>query len=259
MSNPLSSLAAFNLTGKRILITGGSQGIGLALAEGLGKAGATVIINGRHQNKLDDAASILREQGVYVETIRFDVTDRKDVAEAIALLEQRGAIDVLVNNAGIQRRAPLDQFKDKDWDDMLSTNLTSVYNVSKLVARGMIQRKAGKIINICSVQSELGRQTIAPYAATKGAVKMLTKGMCADWARYNIQVNGLAPGYFETKMNQALVDDRNFSAWLCHRTPAQRWGKVEELQGAAIFFAAEASNFVNGQVLLVDGGLTSVV
>ncbi|MGJ8525670.1 Gluconate 5-dehydrogenase [Halomonadaceae bacterium LMG 33818] len=254
-----SSLSLFDLTGKRILITGASQGIGFSLAEGLGKAGATLIINGRRQNKLDDAQKALEAQGINVETAAFDVTKSEDVKQHIKALEQKGPIDVLINNAGIQRRAPLDQFKDEDWDDIIATNLTSVYLVAKYVARGMIERKGGKIINICSVQSELGRQTIAPYAASKGAVKMLTKGMCADWARFNIQVNGLAPGYFATEMNQALVEDEAFTEWLCQRTPAQRWGKVEELQGASIFFASDASNFVNGQILLVDGGLTSVV
>jgi len=259
MSNSPSSLSLFDLTGKRILITGASQGIGFSLAEGLGKAGATLIINGRRQNKLDDAQKALEAQGIHVETAAFDVTKSAEVKQHIETLEQKGPIDVLINNAGIQRRAPLDQFKDEDWDDIIATNLTSVYLVAKYVARGMIERKGGKIINICSVQSELGRQTIAPYAASKGAVKMLTKGMCADWARFNIQINGLAPGYFATEMNQALVEDAAFTEWLCQRTPAQRWGKVEELQGASIFFASDASNFVNGQILLVDGGLTSVV
>ncbi|WP_025731888.1 SDR family NAD(P)-dependent oxidoreductase [Carnimonas nigrificans] len=259
MSTSLSSLTLFDLTGKRVLITGASQGIGFALAQGLGAAGATVIINGRHQDALDAAAEELSAQGITVETAVFDVTQSDQIALAVEKLEQQGAIDVLINNAGIQRRAPLEQFSQSDWNDIVQANLTSVFNVSQQVVQGMIKRNAGKIINICSVQSELGRQTIAPYTATKGAVKMLTKGMCADWARYNIQINGLAPGYFETKMNKALVEDEAFSEWLCQRTPARRWGKVEELQGAAIFFASDAASFVNGQILLVDGGLTSVV
>jgi len=202
----------------------------------------------------------LAEQGVETRTCIFDVTDREQTRQAIDAFEAaEGPIDILVNNAGIQRRAPLEDYDPQDWNALMRVNLDGVFHTSQAVARHMIARKHGKIINICSVQSELGRPTIAPYAASKGAVKMLTKGMCAEWARHGIQANGLAPGYFATEMNRALVEDPAFSEWLCKRTPAGRWGKVEELCGAAVFLASGASDFINGQILYVDGGLTSVV
>ena len=252
-------MGLFDLTGRRALVTGSSQGIGFALARALGGAGAAVVLNGRDAAKLEVAAAVLRAAGIAVEVAAFDVTDRGAVTEAITRLEAGGALDVLVNNAGIQRRAPLEDFPEATWHEVMRTNLDSVFYVAQAVARGMIGRKRGKIINICSVQSELGRPSIAPYAASKGAVKMLTKGMCADWARYGLQVNGLGPGYFETELTAALVADPAFSEWLCKRTPAGRWGRVEELAGAAIFLASAASDFVNGQIIYVDGGLTSVV
>lgn len=252
-------MTLFDLTGRRALITGSSQGIGLALARALGGAGAAVILNGRSAAKLDVAAATLRNQGISVSTAVFDVTDHVAVGVAVAALERQGPLDVLVNNAGIQRRAPLEDFPEATWHELMKTNLDSVFYVAQAVARGMIGRKRGKIINICSVQSELGRPSIAPYAASKGAVKMLTKGMCADWARHGIQINGIGPGYFETELTAALVADPAFSDWLCKRTPAGRWGRVEELAGAAIFLASGASDFVNGQIIYVDGGLTSVV
>jgi gluconate 5-dehydrogenase len=250
----------FDLAGRRALVTGSSQGIGLALAWALAGAGASVVLNGRDDVKLTGAADALREAGFMVDIAVFDVTDRSAVTSVIDQIEaELGAIDVLVNNAGIQRRAPLQDFGEDTWHEIVRTNLDSVFFVGQAVARHMIGRKRGKIINVCSVQSELGRPGIAPYAATKGAVKMLTKGMCADWARYGVQVNGLGPGYFVTELTRTLVDDPAFSAWLCNRTPAGRWGQVEELGGAAIFLASAASDFVNGQVIYVDGGLTSVV
>ncbi|MBN8874842.1 MAG: SDR family oxidoreductase [Rhodospirillales bacterium] len=250
----------FDLTGRRALVTGSGQGIGLALASGLGGAGATVVLNGRHADKLERAAQTLRAQGIAVELAPFDVTDQAAVAAGIARIEaDHGPIDILVNNAGLQRRAPLEDFPAETWRELMRTNLDAVFFVGQAVARYMLPRKRGKIINVCSVQSELGRPSIAPYAASKGAVKMLTKGMCADWAPSGLQVNGLGPGYFATELTQALVDDPDFTAWLCKRTPAGRWGKVEELMGAAIFLASAASDFVNGQVLYVDGGMTSVV
>ena len=252
-------MTLFDLTGRRALITGSSQGIGFALARAVGGAGARVVLNGRDSAKLDAAAGVLRAEGIGVEVAAFDVTDYQAVAAAIAGLEADAPIDVLFNNAGIQRRAPLEDFPEATWHELMRTNLDSVFYVAQAVARGMIARKRGKIINICSVQSELGRPSIAPYAASKGAVKMLTKGMCADWARHGLQVNGIGPGYFETELTAALVADPAFSDWLCKRTPAGRWGRVEELAGAAIFLAAGASDFVNGQIIYVDGGLTSVV
>jgi gluconate 5-dehydrogenase len=250
----------FDLAGRRALVTGSGQGIGLALARALGQAGATVVLNGRDVGKLEDAAEGLRADGITVELAAFDVTDQPAVAAGIARIEESsGPIEILVNNAGIQRRAPLQDFAPETWRELMRTNLDSVFYVAQAVARFMIGRGHGKIINICSVQSELGRPTIAPYAASKGAVKMLIRGMCADWARHGLQVNGIGPGYFATPMNQALVDDAAFSDWLCKRTPAGRWGRVEELGGAVVFLASEASSFVNGQVLYVDGGMTSVV
>ena len=252
-------MTLFDLTGRRALITGSSQGIGFALARALGSAGAAVILNGRDADKLKASAAVLRNEGIVVSTAAFDVTDSAAVGDAIAAQEQHGPLDILVNNAGIQRRAPLEDFPEATWHELMRTNLDSVFYVARAVARGMIGRKRGKIINICSVQSELGRPSIAPYAASKGAVKMLTKGMCADWARHGLQVNGIGPGYFETELTAALVADPAFSDWLCKRTPAGRWGWVEELAGAAIFLASDASNFVNGQIVYVDGGLTSVV
>ncbi len=250
----------FDLSGRRALITGSAQGIGLALAYGLARAGASLVLNGRDEARVQAAAAAMRAEGFAAEYAVFDVTDPAAVAAAVDRVEATsGPIDILFNNAGIQRRAPLEEFPGEAWEAILATNLSSVFYVSQAVARHMIPRGRGKIINICSVQSQLGRPTIAPYTASKGGVAMLTKGMCADWAKYGIQANGLAPGYFATKMNQALVDNAEFSAWLCKRTPAGRWGEVEELNGAAVFLASEASNFVNGQILFVDGGMTSCV
>ncbi len=253
-------MTLFDLRGRRALITGSSQGIGLALARALGSAGAAVVLNGRDTGKLAAAAAALRGEGVRVETAAFDVTDPTAVATAVERLEDGpGGLDVLVNNAGIQRRAPLEDFPEATWHELMRTNLDSVFYVAQAVGRRMIARGRGKIINICSVQSELGRPGITPYAASKGAVKMLTKGMCAEWARHGLQINGIGPGYFATELTQALVADSEFSAWLCRRTPAGRWGRVEELAGVAIFLASAASDFVNGQIIYVDGGMTSVV
>lgn len=249
----------FDLHGRTALVTGSSRGIGRALARGLGEAGARVVLNARDATALDAAVAELRAAGIDAAAACFDVTDEAAVAAGIAGLDAAGGINILVNNAGMQHRGALDQFELADWKRLMATNLDSVFLVSRAVARGMIARGGGRIINICSVQSELGRPSIAPYAASKGAVKMLTKGMCADWARHNIQVNGIGPGYFETELNAALVADARFSEWLCARTPAGRWGKVEELIGAAVFLASDAASFVNGHVLYVDGGITSVL
>jgi len=250
----------FDLSGRRALITGSGQGIGLALAYGLARAGATVVLNDLDEARVKAAADQMKAQGFTAEYAVFDVTNQTAVQAAVDHIEKDfGPIGILVNNAGIQRRAPLEDFASENWDAIVNVNLTSVFYVSQAVARHMIGRKQGKIINICSVQSQLGRPTIAPYAATKGAVAMFTKGMCADWAKYGIQANGVAPGYFATEMNKALVENEEFSGWLCKRTPAGRWGNVEELTGAAVFLAADASSFVNGQVIYVDGGLTSTV
>lgn len=254
------STTLFDLTGKTALVTGSSQGIGLALARGLAEAGATVILNGRDRDKLGQAVDALRAKGLKAESAAFDVTDAASVQDAMADLASRHAsVDILVNNAGIQKRGPLVDFEKRDWDKLMATNIDSVFLVSQAVARGMIERGQGKIINICSVQSELGRPGIAPYTASKGAVKMLTKAMCAEWARHGLQVNGIGPGYFKTELTEALVSNAEFSGWLAARTPAGRWGNVDELVGAAIFLASPASSFVNGHILMVDGGMTSVV
>lgn len=250
----------FNLTGRTALITGGSRGIGFALAEGLARAGASIILNGRDGDALDAAVQRLRGHGVAVSSARFDVTEPTQVHEAVNGLLAAGAdIDILINNAGVQRRAPLHEFADEDWRDLMRTNLDSIYFVSKAVVPHMIERGRGKIINIASVQAELARPTIAPYTASKGAVRNLTRGMCADWAQYGIQVNAIAPGYFNTPLNKALVDDPAFDAWLCGRTPARRWGALEDLQGIAVLLASRASDYINGQTIFVDGGMTVVV
>ena len=244
----------FDLTGRRALVTGSSQGIGLALAKGLAQAGASVILNGRDATKL--AASAAEVPGAQV--LAFDVTDHAAVRTAIDAFEaESGAIDVLVNNAGMQFRAPLEDFPVEAFNMLLQTNVMSVFNVGQAVARHMIKRGAGKIINIASVQTSLARPSIAPYTATKGAVGNLTKGMCTDWAKYGLQCNAIAPGYFDTPLNAALVADATFSGWLEKRTPAGRWGRVEELVGACIFLASPASSFVNGHTLYVDGGVTA--
>ena len=254
------TLNLFDLSGRTALITGASRGIGFAIAEALSAAGARVILNGRSASSLDEAALRLRQCGAQVETSVFDVTNAAQAAAAIQLIEESiGPIDILVNNAGIQRRAPLEQFKDSDWRELMATNLDSVYYVSKAVAPHMIARGRGKIINIGSVQCELARPGIAPYTASKGAVKNLTKGMCADWARHGLQINAIGPGYFATPLNKALVEDPVFDEWLRKRTPAGRWGKVEDLHGVAVFLASGASDFINGQTIYVDGGILSVI
>jgi gluconate 5-dehydrogenase len=252
------TLTQFDLSGKTALITGSSAGIGLALAQGLAGAGAAVVLNARNAGKLEAAAARLREQGATVHAMAFDVTDAAAVAAAVAGIEaQIAPIDILINNAGMQKRAPLQDFERADWQQLMRTNLDSVFTVGQAVARHMIPRGRGKIINICSVQSELGRPGIAPYTASKGAVKMLTKGMAIDWGPHGLQVNGLGPGYFKTELNQALVDNPEFSAWLIGRTPSRRWGDVDDLVGAAVFLASDASRFVNGHILYVDGGVTA--
>jgi gluconate 5-dehydrogenase len=248
----------FSLEGRLALVTGSGQGIGLALAQGLAEHGATVVLNGRDAGKLEAAAVSLRERDHTVHTSIFDVTDFEAVEAAVETIEAEiGAIDILVNNAGMQFRAPLDEFPEEQWQRLLATNISGAFHAGKAVARRMIPRRRGKIINIASVQSELARPNIAPYAATKGAIRNLTRGMCTDWARHGLQVNAIAPGYFRTDLNKALAENPEFSAWLAKRTPAGRWGEVQELVGAAVFLASDASSFVNGHTLYVDGGVTA--
>jgi len=247
----------FSLSGRRALITGSSQGIGFALAAGLAASGATIVVNGRDKAKLDDSAQQLAAQGATVEKLPFDATEHDVVRKAIDTFEaNNGAIDILINNAGMQHRTALEHFPAERFEQLLQTNIASVFHVGQACARHMICRGAGKIINIASVQTALARPGIAPYTATKGAVANLTKGMATDWAPHGLQVNAIAPGYFDTPLNAALVADAEFSAWVAKRTPAGRWGKVEELVGAAVFLSSGASSFVNGHTLFVDGGIS---
>ena len=243
----------FDLTGKIALITGSGRGIGYTLAKGLGQAGATVILNDIDSDRLNSSVEILTGKGVTVHHSIFDVRNESEIEAQVAVIEKDlGPIDILVNNAGIQIRGPLENFKLQDWQNLMEINLTGAFLTAKAVVTGMIKRKTGKIINICSIQSELARPTIAPYTAAKGGLKMLTRGMATDWGKYNIQVNGIAPGYFKT-------EDKAFDAWLCDRVPADRWGDPEELVGAAIFLASKASDYVNGHIIFVDGGLRACV
>lgn len=248
----------FDLSGKRALVSGSSQGIGFALARGLAEAGSEVILNGRNGDKLAAAAETLRGEGHTVYELVFDATNHDGVANAVNGFEaSTGAIDILVNNAGMQHRTELEDFPADVFEKLLQTNVASVFHVGQAVAKHMIKRGAGKMINIASVQTLLARPGIAPYTATKGAVGNLTKGMATDWAKHGLQCNAIAPGYFDTPLNAALVADPEFSAWLEKRTPAGRWGNVDELVGACVFLASPASSFVNGHTLYVDGGITA--
>ncbi len=250
----------FNLAGHRALVTGSSRGIGLIVAEVFGRAGAHVILNGRNSASLVAARDRLGTAGLTVATAAFDVTDPAAVETEVSRIEgEMGGIDILVNNAGIQQRGPAESFPPESFRAVLETNLFSAFYVAQAVARRMIPRGAGSIINVCSVQSELGRPSIVPYTASKGGLKMMTKGMAAEWGPHGIRVNGLGPGYFKTELNDALVADEAFSSWLTRRTPLGRWGDVDELAGAALFLASDASSFVTGHILYVDGGLTSSI
>ena len=247
----------FDLTGALALVTGSSRGLGATFAAGLGQAGARVVLHGRDAEALARTAAEVEGVGG---TVAFDVTDVEAVRAGVdALVAEHGVPDVLVNNAGVQRRAPFAEFPVADWDTVIATNLSSAFYVSRAVVPGMVERGSGKIVNIASVQSMLARRTIAPYSASKGGLVQLTKGMAADLARSGIQVNAISPGYFDTEMNQALVQDEEFTAWVEQRTPAGRWGRVEDLVGGLLFLCSPASDFVNGQVLYVDGGMLAVL
>ena len=254
------SLALFDLTGRIALVTGSTRGIGFALARGLAEAGAHVVLNGRNAGALEAARSQLAQAGLLASACAFDVIDQSAVVAGVAQIEaDTGAIDILVNNAGIQRRGAFATFATETWHEIFAANVDGVFHVAQAVGARMVARRRGKIVNICSVMAELGRASIVPYASTKGAVKMMTKGMCAEWGRHNIQINGIGPGYVKTDLNAALLADAAFTAWVCARTPAGRWAEVEELVGAAIFLSSRASDYVNGQILYVDGGMTAVV
>lgn len=253
--------ALFDLRDRTALVTGSTRGIGHALARGLAQAGAHVIVHGRSQSAAQEAAEAIAAQtGGRVSSAAFDVTDPAAVSAGLDALEAaHGVPDILVNNAGIQRRGHITEFRDEDWDDLVATNLSAAFYCARRVAGGMQRRGSGKIIQIGSVQSQLARPSIAAYSATKGGIVMLTKGLAADLSPHGVQVNALAPGYFATELTKALVEDEAFSAWVAGRTPAGRWGKVEDLVGPLLFLASSASDFVTGQVLFVDGGMTSVV
>jgi gluconate 5-dehydrogenase len=248
----------FDLTGRVALVTGSSRGIGLALARALASAGARVVLNGRSGATLDDAAAGFAADGIAAATAAFDVTDEAGILAAVERIEREvGPIDILVNNSGINLRRPLLDVETADWDRLIATNLTGPFKVGRAVARHMVARGRGKIINVCSINSELARASITPYVTTKGGLKNLTKGMAVEWARHNIQVNGLGPGYFATEMTAPLAADPAFDAWLTQRVPMGRWGRLDELGGAAIFLASPASDFMTGQVIYVDGGFTA--
>lgn len=251
------SLSLFDLQGKRALITGGTQGIGAAIAKGLGKAGASIIINARSREKLDKGMQEMASSGIEASGFLFDITDAEQVKKAVLQIEKEtGPIDILVNNAGIIKRAPAEELEEEDWQIVIQTNLTAPFMLAKYVGKYMIERKRGKIINICSLMSELGRDTVSAYSAAKGGLKMLTRNLATEWAVHNIQVNGIGPGYIATPINTAYrVPGNLLNDYIISRTPAGRWGTPEDLIGAAVFLASDASNFVNGQIVYVDGGL----
>lgn len=250
----------FDLTGKVALITGSSRGLGYAIAEGLAQAGATIILNGRNQERLDTAVSEFKDKGYLVHSTVFDVTHSTEIKEQVAYItETIGTIDILINNAGIQYRQPLIEFDESAWRNVMDVNVNGVFLTSQAVAPGMIKQGSGKIINIASLMSEVSRATISAYVASKGAVKQLTKSMSTEWAIHNIQVNAIAPGYFKTDLNLALYTDPEFNAWIEQRTPAGRWGEPEELVGAAIFLSSKASSFVSGQILSIEGGMLGTI
>jgi gluconate 5-dehydrogenase len=252
----------FDIKGKVALITGSTHGLGMSMAMGLGKAGAKLIINGNSsQDKIDQAVKVYKSEGIEAYGYKFNVTDETEVKNAIQKIEKEvGAIDILINNAGIIKRIPLVDMEVADFKEVIDIDLVSPFIVSKHVVKGMINRKQGKIINICSMMSELGRNTVGAYAAAKGGLKMLTKNMATEWAKYNVQVNGIGPGYFATDQTAPIrVDGHPFNEFIINRTPAAKWGDPNDLAGAAIFLSSKASNFVNGHILYVDGGILATI
>ncbi len=255
MSNKL-----FDLTGKTALVTGSSRGLGRAMAEGLAEAGAAIVLNGVDRARLAEAAAQMRAQGFTVHEACFDVTDEAAIVAAFARFDAEGlAIDILVNNAGIQFRKPMLELATEDWRRVIETNLTSAFVIGREAARRMVARKAGKIVNIGSLMSGLGRATVAPYTAAKGGIKLLTQAMTAEWAEHGVQANAIGPGYMLTDMNQPLIDNQAFNAWVVGRTPSRRWGRPEELVGACVFLSSAASDYVSGQIIYVDGGMTAII
>ncbi len=251
------SSSPFDLTGRIALVTGAYRGLGFSIARGLAQAGATVVLNGRKPDELAKSAKVLADAGLKADFSAFDINDRPAIKSAVAaIIAKHGGIDILVNNAGIQRRGPLVDFAEQDWDDIIATNLTAPFVVSQAVLPGMIARKRGKIIHIASLMSELARPTVVPYTAAKGGVRQLTRGMAVELAPMGIQVNAIAPGDFATEMNRALIDNGEFNAWVCKRTPAGRWGQPDELAGLAVFLASGASDYMTGQMLVMDGGMS---
>jgi gluconate 5-dehydrogenase len=250
----------FDLTGRTALVTGSSRGLGHAMATGLAEAGAAIVLNGANAERLTEAAASMREAGHTVYEARFDVTDEAAIVAAFEDLDARGiAVDILVNNAGIQLRRPMVELATADWRRVIETNLTSAFVIGREAAKRMIPRGHGKVINIGSLTSDAARATVAPYTVAKGGIKMLTRAMTAEWAKHGIQANAIGPGYMLTDMNRALVDDAGFNAWVIGRTPARRWGKPGELIGTAVFLASAASDYVNGQIIYVDGGMLAVL
>ena len=244
----------FDLTGRRALVTGGGSGLGLAIARGLAEAGARVVINGRHRDRLETAAAELAREDCRIEVAPFDVTQAAAAAAAIAALEREAPIDILVNNAAVNKRGPLDSFSDDDWRALMAANLDGPFFVARAVIPGMKARRRGKIINLCSLASDIGRPNNVPYATSKGGMRIFTRALAVELAPHNIQVNGIAPGFFRTEMNAPLVADAEFSAWVARRTPAGRWGEPVEIAGAAVFLASSAADYVTGHLLAVDGG-----
>ena len=255
-------ISLFDLTGKIALVTGSTHGLGMAMAKGLGHAGATIIINGNSsQNKIDAAVHEFKKEGINAFGYKFNVADENEVIQAIQKIESEvGAIDILINNAGIIKRIPLIEMEVSEFKEVIDIDLVSPFIVSKQVAKGMIARKQGKIINICSMMSELGRNSVGAYAAAKGGLKMLTKNMATEWGKHNVQVNGIGPGYFATEQTAPIrIDGHPFNDFIINRTPAAKWGNPDDLSGAAIFLSSKASDFVNGHILYVDGGILATI
>ena len=250
----------FDLAGRTALVTGSSRGLGRAMAEGLAQAGAALVLNGTDPSRVAESAAALRAAGHTVHEAAFDVTDEAGIVAAFERLDAQGvAVDILVNNAGIQFRRPMLELETADWRRVIDINLTAAFVIGREAARRMVARRQGKIINIGSLMSAVGRATVAPYTAAKGGIKMLTQAMAAEWAQHNVQANAIGPGYMITEMTQPLVDDPAFNGWVVGRTPAKRWGRPQELIGAAVFLASGASDYVNGQIIYVDGGMLAVL